>query len=111
MTIMIVMAFYFMEIIVTLIIGIFLFVYIKQEIKKINSRIDKVEKLVPDEVEYKKHKEDVKTLYQNQTLLLSLVNAVRVRINNFYAKKLKEPRFKSTGFESAKEFGETEDGI
>jgi len=111
MTIIIVMAFYFMEIIVTLIIGIFLFVYIKQEIKKINSRIDKVEKLVPDEVEYKKHKEDVKTLYQNQTLLLSLVNAVRVRINNFYAKKLKEPRFKSAGFESAKEFGETEDGI
>lgn len=111
MTIIVVMAFYFMEIIVTLIIGIALFIYIKQEIKKINARIDKVEKLLPDEAEYKKHKEDVKTLYQNQTMLLSLVNAVRVRINNFYAKKLKEPRLKSAGFDSTKEFGEVQDGV
>jgi hypothetical protein len=100
-----------MIIIVTLIVGISLFVYMKREIKKINSRIDNVEKLLPDEAEYKKHKEDVKTLYKNQTMLLSLVNAVRVRINNFYAKKLKEPRFKTKGFESTKEFGETHDGV
>jgi len=111
MTIIVVMAFYFMEIIVTLIVGISLFIYIKREIKKINSRIDKVEKLIPDEAEYKKYKDDVKTLYQNQTLLLSLVNAVRVRINNFYAKKLKEPRLKSAGFDSTKEFGEAQDGV
>jgi len=105
------MAFYFMEIIVTLIVGIFLFIYIKRDIKKINARIDTVEKLIPDAAEYKKYKDDVKTLYQNQTLLLSLVNAVRVRINNFYAKKLNEPRLKSAGFDSTKEFGETQDGV
>lgn len=103
--------FIFMDTIVTIIVGICLFVYIQSQVKKINSRIDKVEKLVPDEAEYKKHKEDVKTLFQNQTMLLSLVNAVRVRINNFYAKKLKEPRLKSAGFESTKEFGENQDGV
>ena len=95
-----------MQIIVTFIVGIALFVYIKREVKKINTRIDVVEKRIPDEEEYKKHKNDVKTLFQNQKMLLSLVNAVRVRINNFYAKKLKEPNFKSAGFESTKEFGE-----
>lgn len=100
-----------MELIVISIIGIFLFVYIQRETKKINQRIDRIEKLLPNEEEYKKHKEDVKTLYQNQTMLLSLVNAVRVRINNFYAKKLKEPRLKSAGFDSTKEFGETENGV
>jgi len=105
------MKFHFMEIIVTLIVGISLFIYFKQEIKKINSRIDTMEKLIPDEIEYKKHKEDVKTLYQNQTMLLSLMNAVRVRINNFYAKKLKEPRLKSAGFESTKEFDEIQDSV
>jgi hypothetical protein len=96
-----------MEIIVTFIVGIVLFVYIKTEIKKINIRIDTLEKRIPNEQEYKKHKDDVKTLFQNQTMLLSLVNAVRVRINNFYAKKLKQPNLKSTGFETSKELGET----
>lgn len=107
----IIVAFYFMEIIIASLIGIFLFVYIKQKIKRINSRIDEIEKLLPDEAEYKKHKDDIKTLYQNQTMLLSLVNALRVRINNFYAKKLKEPRLKSVGFESTKKFDETQDGV
>jgi hypothetical protein len=96
-----------MEIIVTFIVGIVLFVYIKTEIKKINILIDTLEKRIPNEQEYKKHKDDVKTLFQNQTMLLSLVNAVRVRINNFYAKKLKQPNLKSTGFETSKELGET----
>ena len=96
-----------MQLIVTIIIVVGLFVYFRREIKKLNVRIDQLTKLVPDAEEYKKHKDDVKTLFQNQQMLLSLVNAVRVRINNFYAKKLKEPRLKSAGFESTKEFGES----
>ena len=95
-----------MQIIVTFIVGIALFVYIKREVKKINTRIDAVEKRIPDEEEYKKCKNDVKTLFQNQKMLLSLVNAVRVRINNFYAKKLKQPNIKSAGFEPTKDLGE-----
>ena len=96
-----------MQLIVTLIIVIGLFVYFLRQLKKLNLRIDQLTKLIPDAEEYKKQKDDVKTLFQNQQMLLSLVNAVRVRINNFYAKKLKEPRLKSAGFESTKEFGET----
>lgn len=96
-----------MQLIVTLIIVIGLFVYFRRELKKLNSRIDELTKMLPDVEEYKKQKDDVKTLFQNQQMLLSLVNAVRVRINNFYAKKLKEPRLKSAGFESTKEFGES----
>lgn len=76
----------------------------KFEIKELRARI-------PEPEEYKKAKEDIKTLYQNQQLLLSLVNAVRVRINNFYAKKLKQPKLKSAGFETTEEFGEAKDGI
>lgn len=55
---------------------------------------------------YKKMASDIKTLYQNQRMLLSLVNAVRIRINNFYAKKFKEPKLKSRGFESSPAIGE-----
>lgn len=97
-----------MQVIVTFIVGIAIFVYIKREIKKINTRIDDFEKRIPDDDddEYKKCKNDIKTLFQNQKMLLSLVNAVRVRINNFYAKKLKEPSFKSVGFEATNKFGE-----
>ena len=96
-----------MQLIVTLIIVIGLFVYFLRQLKKLNLRIDELTKMLPDVQEYKKQKDDVKTLFQNQQMLLSLVNAVRVRINNFYAKKLKEPRLKSAGFESTKEFGES----
>jgi len=46
-----------------------------------------------------KMEKDIKTLYQNQHMILSLVNALRVRINNFYAKKEKNARLKSTGFD------------
>jgi hypothetical protein len=58
-----------------------------------------------------KTKEDITTLYQNQKMLISLINAVRIRINNFYAKKLKNPKLKSTGFDDdiTGEPGETEE--
>lgn len=95
-----------MQLIITFVIGIIFFVYIKNSNKLINNRIDKIEKNLLNLEDYKKHKDDIKTLFQNQQLLLSLVNAVRVRINNFYAKKLKEPKLKSAGFESSKELGE-----
>lgn len=98
--------YFFMQLIITCIIIISLFIYFRREYKKLNLRIDELTKLIPDAQEYKKQKDDVKTLFQNQQMLLSLINAVRVRINNFYAKKLREPRLKSTGFESTKEFGE-----
>lgn len=52
--------------------------------------------------QYKKQVGEVKTLYTNQRMILSLVNAVRVRINNFYAKKLKEPHIKSVGFDDSR---------
>lgn len=99
-----------MAITITILIAMGIIAYIAYELHTLKKRIDVIEKRVPEE-EYKKHKDDIKTLFQNQTLLLSLVNSVRVRINNFYAKKLKEPRFKSTGFEPTKEFGEEQDSV
>lgn len=97
--------------IVILIVNLIGFLYIKNQFLQINNRVNKLEKLIPDAEEYNKHKTDIKTLYQNQQLLLSLVNAVRVRINNFYAKKLKEAKLKSAGFEPSKDFGETQDSV
>jgi len=58
------------------------------------------------ENEYKKTTEDVKVLYQNQQLLLTLINAVRVRINNFYAKKSKDRTDRSVGFKKEPKLGE-----
>ena len=87
------------------------FLYFNHKNKQLTERIFKLEKQIPDPEDYKKGKDDIKTLYQNQQLLLSLVNAVRVRINNFYAKKLKEAKLKSAGFEPTKDFGEAEDSI
>ena len=98
-------------IIIMLIVSVSLFSYIKYQNKQLTERIFKLEKQIPDPEDYKKGKDDIKTLYQNQQLLLSLVNAVRVRINNFYAKKLKEAKLKSAGFEPTKDFGEAEDSI
>ena len=60
--------------------------------------------------QYKKQVAEVKTLFTNQRMILSLVNAVRVRINNFYAKKLKEPHIKSVGFNDSR-LDQTENGI
>jgi hypothetical protein len=52
----------------------------------------------------KKVSSDIKTLFDNQRLLLSLLNAVRIRINNFYAKKLKDPKARFQDIDIEKEF-------
>jgi hypothetical protein len=64
---------------------------------KIISTVDKKSNSVGDT--HNKIEKDIKTLYQNQHMILSLVNALRVRVNNFYAKKEKNARLKSTGFD------------
>ena len=84
---------------------VYFFLYKKNQL--LNNRISELEKKLIDSEDFKKSKDDIKTLYQNQQMLLSLVNAVRVRINNFYAKKIKESHLKSAGFDSIKEFGES----
>lgn len=58
---------------------------------------------------YKKLEEDVKTLYGNQRMLLSLTNALRARINNIYGKKEKS-RSGRESFDDS-EFGIDEDDI
>lgn len=96
-----------MELIIsTVLLGIAAFFFLKK-IKSLYTRIEELEKKSKDDGDIKKSKDDIKTLYQNQQMLLSLVNALRIRINNFYAKKIKEPKFKSAGFDNVKEFGES----
>jgi hypothetical protein len=45
---------------------------------------------------YSNIKDDIQCLYGNQKSLVSLINAIRIRVNNFYAKKIKDKslRFK-----------------
>lgn len=50
--------------------------------------------------ENKKMALDITTLYGNEKLLISMLNAIRGRINNLYAKKTKDPSFRRKSAES-----------
>jgi hypothetical protein len=50
--------------------------------------------------ENKKMAKDITTLYGNEQLLISMLTAIRGRINNLYAKKTKDPSFRRRPAES-----------
>ncbi len=96
------MAFLFPKYTVPLLCGIFVYFIIEfyNLIKDINKKIETHTKEIEDK--NKKTADDIKTLADNQRLLISLINAVRVRVNNFYAKKHKDKKIRFKGFDEGK---------
>jgi hypothetical protein len=103
----ILMAFFFPQYTIPLFIGAIII-----WVGTINAKLEAIRRVNTERIEKdKKTEESIKTLFDNQRLLLSLLNAVRVRINNFYAKKLKDPKTRFKNLEDLEKFdgGEIED--
>jgi regulator of replication initiation timing len=98
-------AFFFAKYAVPLLCAVLIYLTINifNNIKDLNTKIDSLQKQTEDK--NKKMTVDIKTLADNQRLLISLINALRVRVNNFYAKKHKDPKIRF------KKFDEGEDNI